>query len=99
MRFCLLTAICYAVRMTEYDALPLTLTRAQAAKLCGLSPPGFDAWVRKGIVPPPIPGTHRWSKEALRAALAGKPDAVVVELDPFEQWLRDNPDKGLRNRK
>lgn len=83
--------------MTDYDALPLTLTRTQAAKLCGLSPSGFDVWVRKGIVPPPIPGTHRWSKEAIRAALAGMPGAN--ELDPFEQWLRDNPDKGFRNKK
>lgn len=64
----------------------LALTRAQAAALCGLSPAGFDVWVRKGIVPTPIAGTHRWSRAALERALGGTPGAVSVELDEFEAW-------------
>jgi len=69
------------------DNLPLALTRQQAATLCGLTPSGFDVWVRKGIVPPAIKGTRRWSRAALERALSGGEDA---DLDPFEQWERDN---------
>lgn len=75
--------------MSKFDNLPLTLTRAQAAKLCGLSAPGFDVWVRKGIVDPPIPGTHRWSTAALVRRLSGLVGGVDAELDPFEQWQKE----------
>jgi hypothetical protein len=51
---------------------PLALSREQAAELCGLSPSGFDVWVRKGIVPGPIKGTRRWSRPALEAALGSE---------------------------
>lgn len=65
----------------------LALTREQAAEACGLSVTGFDSWVRRGIVPGPIKGTHRWSRAALERALAGVKtegdDAEVV----FAQWL------------
>lgn len=64
----------------------LMLTRPQAAALCALSPAGFDSWVRRGIVPPAIAGTRRWSRAALERALGGMPGAVGVELDPYEQW-------------
>jgi len=64
----------------------LTLTRAQAAALCGLSPAGFDVWVRKGIVDPSIPGTHRWSTAGLERRLSGLRGGVEIELDAFEAW-------------
>lgn len=73
---------------------PLVLTRAQAAALCHLSLTGFDSWVRKGIVPSPIPGTRRWSRVALERAISGDQPAVAVavndNLSPFEQWKRSN---------
>lgn len=75
--------------MCKKDDIPLTLTRAQAAKRCGLSPAGFDVWVRKGIVDPSIPGTHRWSTAGLERRLSGLRGGVEVELDPFEQWQRE----------
>lgn len=68
----------------------LAIDRKEAARLCGLSPAGFDVWVRKGIVPPAIAGTHRWSRAALERALGGMPGAVEVELDPYEQWKKEN---------
>lgn len=74
-------------------SVPLALTRAQAADLCHLSLTGFDSWVRRGIVPSPIPGTRRWSRVALERAIAGEqPAAVSVNdnLSPFEQWKRSN---------
>lgn len=51
---------------TERANESLALTRTQAAELCQLTPSGFDTWVRKGIVPPAILGTRRWSRVALK---------------------------------
>ena len=62
----------------------LALTRPQAAALCGLTPSGFDSWVQRGIVPPPIPGTRRWSRADLERALGGQ--SAEKSLDPFEEW-------------
>ena len=38
-----------------------TCTRAEAAMLCGVGTTTFDQWRGKGVVPPPIEGTTRWS--------------------------------------
>lgn len=74
------------------DIIPLAITRSEAAALCGLTTAGFDVWVRKGIVPPAIKGTRRWSRAAIEAAVSGaKPPTT---LSPFEQWKADNADKG-----
>ena len=72
------------------DEKPLTLTRPQAAALCGLTPAGFDVWVRKGIVPSAIKGTRRWSRAGIEAALSGGQSDPLEELDPFEKWEREN---------
>lgn len=45
------------------------LTREGAAEYCSLSPEGFDDWRRRKLVPGPLPGTHRWDRKALDAAL------------------------------
>lgn len=65
----------------------LTLSREEAAQLCGLSASGFDVWVRKGIVPGPIKGTRRWSREALEAAfgLQGVPANDDAEA-AYRRW-------------
>lgn len=68
----------------------ITLTRPQAAALCGLTPAGFDVWVRKGIVPPTITGTRRWSRVAVERAVAGGPNAVDVEVDPYEREMANH---------
>jgi hypothetical protein len=47
-----------------------SLNRHQAAAYCGCdSLSTFADWVRRGIVPGPIPGTHRWDRRAIDAAL------------------------------
>ena len=74
------------------DEKPLTLTRQRATVLCGLTPAGFDARVRKRIVPPAIAGTRRWSRDAVGRALGAGPDASP-ELDPFEQWEAEQEKK------
>jgi hypothetical protein len=49
---------------------PRCLNRRQAADYCGCgSLSAFDDWVRRGIVPGPIPGTRRWDRKAIDAAL------------------------------
>jgi hypothetical protein len=74
------------------DSYPLVLTRRQAAKMCGISVQTFDAWVRKEILPGPIPGTRRWSRVAIEHVLAGGivTSTVDVRPSPFEQWKRRN---------
>lgn len=72
----------------------LTLTRTQAAELCGIGTTTFDSWIRRGVVPPPIAGTKRWSRVQLERALAGQswvPPDQVEEEDPYLKWKRDNP--------
>jgi hypothetical protein len=49
---------------------PRGLAKGDAAAYCGCeSLSAFDDWVRRGIVPGPIPGTHRWDRKAIDAAL------------------------------
>lgn len=67
--------------MTALGAERLAITRPQAAALCGLTPAGFDAWVKKGVVPGPIPGTRRWSKSAIERALAGEEHPIKVNQE------------------
>lgn len=74
------------------DNYPPVLTRQQAAAMCGLTPSGFDAWVRKGIAPPPIAGTRRWSRDAILAHLNGAV-SVTAGVDPFEAWEAANARK------
>lgn len=45
---------------------PRGLTKGDAAAYCGCrTEDAFDDWVRKGIVPEPIPGTQRWDRKAI----------------------------------
>jgi len=64
----------------------LALTRDEAAELCGLSPSGFDVWVRKGIVPGPVKGTRRWSRAALERSLGGEVAANDDAEDAYRRW-------------
>lgn len=67
------------------DNFPPVMTRPQAAAMCGLTPSGFDVWVRKGIVPTAIVGTRRWSRDAILTAISSGSTAVDVEMDAFER--------------
>lgn len=68
------------------------LTRDDAAGYLRLTPSAFADWVRRGIVPGPIPGTHRWDRKAIDAALdkcSGLPPEIQ-EDDPFLAWRREH---------
>jgi hypothetical protein len=66
--------------LTQIGIAPRLLTREQAAFYCGISLATFAGWVRLGIVPGPVPGTHRWDRKAIDGAL----DALSRIDDKFE---------------
>jgi predicted DNA-binding transcriptional regulator AlpA len=69
------------------EQMPLSLRREQAARLCGISVHTFDDWVRKNILPKPIPGTRRWSRLSIEHALGQVAVANVSgQPSPFEAW-------------
>ena len=67
---------------------PRGLTREDAAAYCGLTPDGFDDWVKRGVVPGPIPGTQRWDRKAIDLALdrASGLESSQESDDVFERW-------------
>lgn len=68
--------------------LPRGLTREQAAEYVGCESTGaFDAWVRKGIVPGPIPGTHRWDRKAIDRALDRRSGLLEPADISLQEWL------------
>jgi hypothetical protein len=73
--------------LTQVGIAPRLLTREQAAAYCGVGVTTFTAWVRRGIVPGPVSGTHRWDRKAIDGTL----DALSCIDDEFEpnaldQW-------------
>jgi len=83
-----------AVRAGEQanDNWPPVLTRCEAAEMCRISVSTFDSWVRKGILPGPIPGTRRWSRVAIERRLEGgvAESSATDQPSPFEQWKCGN---------
>ena len=71
---------------------PRCLTRKQAAERLGLTPSGFSDWVRRGILPGPIPDTHRWDAKAIEVALdkASRITPPAGEDSPFLAWRREH---------
>jgi len=76
------------------------LTKQEAAEYCGCNTlAAFDQWRAKGIVPPPIPGTTRWDRKALDAALDRASGLVTSskgqdrEISPFERWKAEHAEE------
>ena len=73
------------------------LTKQEAADYCGCNTlAAFDRWQQKGIVPAAIPGTNRWDRKALDAAL-DRASGLVTESDqkltPYQRWKAENARK------
>jgi hypothetical protein len=67
---------------------PRGMTREEAAAYCGCeSLAAFSDWVRRGIIPGPLPGTKRWDRKAIDAALdrASGLETTFRE-SPLETW-------------
>jgi hypothetical protein len=72
---------------------PRLMTGAQAAEYCELVPATFSAWVAAGRLPPPLPGTRRWDRRGIDAALdklSGLAPSIARSDDPFETWKREH---------
>lgn len=64
------------------------LTRQQAANYCSLTPSGFSDWMRKGLVPGPLPSTSRWDKAAIDARFDALSSLEQAEApDVFDKWV------------
>jgi hypothetical protein len=78
-----------ALSMIRSTTLPRRgLSREEAAAYAGCeSLSTFSDWVRRGIMPGPIRGTHTWDRKAIDAALdrlSGLQPSIGPS--PFDQW-------------
>jgi hypothetical protein len=66
------------------------MNREQAARYAGCnSLSTFSDWVKRGILPGPIPGTHIWDKRAIDAALDRASGlSPATEETALEEWRR-----------
>lgn len=62
------------------------LRRDQAADYLSLSLAGFDAWVHKGKIPGPIPGTKRWDRKAIDLALDRLSKIEQNPPSAYDRW-------------
>jgi hypothetical protein len=73
--------------LADVGIAPRLLTREQAAAYCGVGTTTFTIWIRRGIIPGPVPETHRWDRKAIDVAL----DALSriddkLEGNALDQW-------------
>lgn len=69
------------------------MSGSEAAEYLRLTPASFAKWVADGRAPKPLPGTRRWDRHALDAALdaiSGLTTSIVPSEDPFEKWKREH---------
>ena len=69
---------------------PRGMSKQEAAAYAGCETlSAFNSWIRRGIMPGPIPGTHRWDRKAIDAALdrlAGLEPTIERQLSPYDAW-------------
>jgi hypothetical protein len=49
----------------------------------------FNDWIRRGIIPGPVPGTRKWDRMAIDAALdrlSGLHPKIEANLSPYDVW-------------
>lgn len=67
---------------------PRLMTAGEAAAYLALTQSGFADWRSRGLIPGPLPGTSRYDRRAIDAALdkhSGlKPDAPQSPLDMWK---------------
>jgi len=71
------------------------LTREQAAEYLGITTSALTDWVRRELVPGPIPGTHRWDRKAIDVALDKLSGlAPTIEPSPLQRWKAEQDARG-----
>jgi hypothetical protein len=81
-------------------AIPRCLSVDDAAAYAGCKTvSAFRDWVRRGIMPGPLPGTHRYDRKAIDAALdrLSGLSTTIMELSPYEAWKRHRADSSQGN--
>ena len=79
---------------------PRCLTVEAAASYAGCKTvSAFRRWVRKGIMPTPLPGTHRYDRKAIDAALdrLSGLSATITEVSEYEAWKQRRANTGQGN--
>lgn len=66
----------------DFVSAPRLLTRNQAAAYCSVGATTLTNWIEHGIIPGPVPGTHRWDRKAI--------DVVLDILSPLDDKLEGN---------
>ena len=59
----------------------------------------FHDWVRRNILPGPIPGTHIWDKKAIDASLDRASGFSTTEMSALEQWKKNRERERVRQAK
>jgi hypothetical protein len=69
---------------------PRLVSKAEAARYCGVTPATYAKWVLEGIVPPSLPIIGKYDMRALNAALDRLSGIKATEHseDSFEVWKR-----------
>ncbi len=69
-------------------------TMKNLASELGVSVHTARGWVKRGIIPGPMPGTRYWDIKAVHLAL-DKLSGLEPEKeeDALEKWIRENPGK------
>ncbi|GJE03602.1 helix-turn-helix transcriptional regulator [Methylobacterium isbiliense] len=84
-----------AVRRAERDEGQARLmTIGELAAYCRMSPSGVRTLVARGLLPQALPGSRRWDRRAVDAALdraSGLPG--VTEESAFQRWKRDRDER------
>jgi hypothetical protein len=84
----------------QQDEMPRCLTVEGAAAYAGCRTiSAFRDWVRRGIMPGPLPGTHRYDRKAIDAALdrLSGLSATMVEVSEYEAWKQRRANTGQGN--
>ena len=69
---------------------PRGMSKEQAAAYAGCETlSAFNDWIRRGLMPGPIRGTHTWDRKAIDAALdrlSGLQPTIAPQLSPYDKW-------------
>jgi hypothetical protein len=79
---------------------PRLVSKAEAARYCGVTPATYAKWVLAGILPPTIPVIGKYDMRALNTALDKLSGIKSVEQteDSFEKWKRGRNAKASSGR-
>jgi hypothetical protein len=84
-----------AMRSAErLDGQPRLMTIDELATYCRLSPSGVRSLIARGLLPQSLPGSRRWDRRAVDAALdRASGIRAAPEESAFQRWKRDRDER------